>query len=160
MTTGSEEPETPELAGPLYVDASALAKLYFHEPESDALNTLLSGRRDLVASDLAVTEVVSSLARRRREGAVAAAVVRRAHRAMLKHFDAGVFQRTDLTPATHRSAERLLMQIVRVPLRAADALHVALAASAGCAGVVTYDRRLATAAAAVGMAVHPELSEI
>lgn len=160
MTIGSDEPAMPSLAGPLYVDASALAKLYFREPESEALNALLAGRRDLVASDLAVTEVVSSLARRRREGAIGSAVVRRAQRAMLKHLDAGVFQRAELTPVGHRAAERLLMQMVQVPLRAADALHVALAASVGCAAVVTYDRRLATAAAAIGLAVHPDLPEI
>ena len=79
MATGSEREAAP--AGPLYVDASALVKLYLPEPESDDLNRALSGRRDLVGSDMAVTEIVSSLARRRRKGEIDVAAVARLHRA-------------------------------------------------------------------------------
>jgi predicted nucleic acid-binding protein len=99
--------------------------------------------------------VVSSLARRQREGSVSAAVVRRAQRAMLEHLDDGVFQRAELTPACHRAAERLLIHLTDVPLRAADALHLALASGGDCVTLLTYDLRLAQAARAVGLAVVP-----
>jgi uncharacterized protein len=140
----------------VYVDASALAKLYFHESDSDALNARLIERRDLVASDLAVTEVVSALARRQREGIIHVTLVRRTQRAMLDHLTDGVFQRVELTPDCHRVAERLLMQLIQVPLRAADALHLSLCAASDCATMLTYDLRLANAARAMGLAVYPE----
>jgi predicted nucleic acid-binding protein len=147
------------LTGPVYVDASALAKLYFPESDSDRLNRLLAGRRDLVASDLAVTEFVSSLARRQRDGMLSAAVVQRAQRALLDHLDGGVFQRAELTPDCHRVAERLLIQLMQLTLRAADALHLALTAACDCATMLTYDLRLAKAAKAIGLTVYPVLRE-
>jgi len=48
----------------------------------------------------------------------------------------------------HVEAERLLLAQDTVPLRAADALHVALASTMHMAVVVTYDPRLAEAALA------------
>jgi len=144
------------LAGPLYLDASALAKLYLREAGSDALNGLVVGRHDVVVSDLAVTEIMSSLCRRRREGSVTMAVVTRLHRALLGHMEAGVYQRSELIPAVHREAERLLVSLGAVPLRAADALHLALALRAEAASFLTWDRRLGAAARAVGLDVFPE----
>lgn len=154
MATASN-PDVPEVAGPLYFDASALIKLYLPEPESDALNRVVEGRRDAIVSDLAVTEIVSSLCRRRREGAVDAQVVNRLRRQILSHFDSGVYRRVELLPEIHREAERLLVSIERVPLRAADALHLALALSGAAASVLTFDRRLVDAARAVGLNIFP-----
>lgn len=70
MKTGSRRslPRSPDWTGPLYLDASALVKIYMPEPGSDELDAALQGRDDLVISDLAVTEVISALTRRRREG--------------------------------------------------------------------------------------------
>jgi predicted nucleic acid-binding protein len=141
--------------GPIYLDASGLAKLYFHESDSDELNARLAGRRDLVVSDLSITEVASSLVRRNREGAVTADEVRRAHRTMLGHLDDGTFRRVELTIDRHRVAERFLMQLTQISLRAADALHLSLCAGADCATLLTYDLRLAAAARAVGLIVSP-----
>lgn len=146
-----------ELTGPIYVDASALAKLYFPEPDSDELNSLLKGRRDLVASDLAITEVVSSLARRVRDGSLSVIVVQRSQRALLANLDDGVFRRAELTANCHRVAERLLLQLTQVSLRAADALHLSLSAASDCATMLTYDVRLAKAAQCIGLAVWPPI---
>ncbi len=57
----------------IYIDSSALAKLYVPEPESDALDAILRGRRDLLMSELAITELLSAVARKRREGVLTAA---------------------------------------------------------------------------------------
>lgn len=154
MATGSE-PDAPELAGPLYFDASALIKLYLPESESDALNRVVEERRDAIVSDLAITEIVSSLCRRRREGAVSAQVVARLRRQILSHLETGVYRRVELLPEVHREAERLLVSIDRVPLRAADALHLALALSGSAASVLTFDGRLAEAVRAAGLNVFP-----
>lgn len=155
MATASRRRTRQRLPGPLYLDASALVKLYLPETESDDLNRLLMGRRDVVVSDLAVTEIVSSLCRRRREGSLTTAVVARLHRALLGHIEAGVYRRFELLPATHREAERLLVALSAVPLRPADALHLALAVGAEAASLLTWDRRLGAAARAIGMGVFP-----
>lgn len=155
MATASKRRPGPRLAGPLYLDASALVKLYLPEPESNDLNRLLVGRHDVVVSDLAVTEIVSSLCRRRREGSLTTAVVTRLHRALLGHMEAGFYRRFELIPAAHREAERLLISLGTVRLRAADALHLALALGAEAASLLTWDRRLGAAARAVGLGVFP-----
>ena len=136
------------------MDASALAKLYLPEPESDDLNRRLRGYRQTLISDLGVTEMVSACARRRREGTLERDAVSLIHRAILDAVDAGIFLRLTLDPSVHREAERLLM-LDAVALRAADALHLALATEGGANTVVTYDQRLAGAARRLGLQTIP-----
>ncbi len=137
------------IPGPVYLDASALAQIYFRESQSDAIDDALIGRRDLTVSDLAVTELLAALSGRRlgpgqREGAAAARV------ALLGDLDAGIYRRAEIAPATHRAAERLLLSAAR-PLGADDTLHLALAMTAGVASFLTYDRRRAQAAGSLGL---------
>lgn len=141
------------MPGPIYCDASALVKLYLPEPESGQVNRLVQGRRDLIVSDLAVTEIVSSIARRWRDGVVDRETVTRLQRVILADLDGDLFQRADLTPSTHREAERLLLSLSTVPLRAADALHLALAVTHRAMTMLTFDRRLADAAQAAGLQI-------
>ena len=139
------------VSSPVYLDTSALAKIYIAEAESDALETMLVGRRDLFVSDLAVSELTSTIARRAREAELSAAQARRLYQRVLRDLAGGEFRRAELTAATHRAAERLLMGLGRrVALRAADALHLALAGIAGARVLVTFDRRMETAARALG----------
>jgi hypothetical protein len=138
-------------ASPLYLDTSALAKIYVQESNSDALDAALTGRRDLLISELAITELTSALARRLREGQVDATVGRRIYQQLLRDVRAGEYRLLDLTSATHREAERLLLTLGRhVPLRAADSLHLAAAALADARALVTYDRQMHAAALALG----------
>jgi hypothetical protein len=138
-------------ASPLYLDTSALAKIYVQEPDSDDLDAALTGRRDLLIAELALTELTSALARHVREGQVDAAAGRRIYNQLLRDVRAGEYRLLDLTPATHREAERLLLTLGRhVPLRAADSLHLAVAALADTRALVTYDRQLHAAALALG----------
>ena len=161
MKTGSKPLSRPksDWIGPIYLDASALVKLYLPEPESDALDAALQGREDLVVSDLAVTEVVSALARRRREGEVSAQDLARLHRKILADLDAEIFRRAHLLPEVHRQAERLLMSIDTIALRAADALHLALALASKAASIVTFDRRMAEAATRLALSPLPPNKE-
>jgi hypothetical protein len=138
-------------ASPLYLDTSALAKIYVQEPDSDDLDAALTGRRDLLIAELALTELTSALARHVREGQVDAAAGRRIYNQLLRDVRAGEYRLLDLTPATHREAERLLLTLGRhVPLRAADSLHLAAAALSDARALVTYDRHLRSAALALG----------
>lgn len=139
--------------GPIYVDASALVKIYLPEAESRRVERILEGRSDLLVSDLAVTEVISAAARRRREGSLSREAIHRLYRAMLKDMEANMFQRIDLLSSVFREAERLLLLGETVPLRAADALHIALAAGGGAKAILTFDSRLAAAAGFSGLAL-------
>ena len=147
----SSEPAWPE---PLYLDASALVKLLVPEPESEALNQALVGAEDVIISDLALTEMASALGRRMRERRLAATEARRLQREAEKL--ARACHRVELTPPTHRRAERLLLSSRETPLRALDALHLATALAADAATVVSYDPRLRAAALAQGLSVAPE----
>jgi len=142
--------------GPLYLDASALVKLYLPEPGSDALDAALQGRSDLTTSDLAITEIVSAISRRRREGLLPSSSCARLHRRILADIENGFYSRCDLMPDVHREAERLMLAIDNVTLRAADALHLALASLSGAAAIVTYDVRLAEAATRIGLNSLPD----
>jgi predicted nucleic acid-binding protein len=135
----------------LYLDASALVKLYLPEPGSDALDAAIRGRTDLLISDLAITEIVSAISRRRREGMLPASSCARLHRKILANIEGGLYFKNDLTPEAHREAERLLLAIDDIALCAADALHLALASLSGAAAIVTYDLRLAAAATRIGL---------
>lgn len=157
MKTASNRPDSSQglWIGPLYLDSSALAKLYAPEEGSAELDACLRGRTDLLVSDLAVTEIVSAVARRRREAALSVVAAANLHRMILLDIHSGIFLKTDLLPETHREAERLLLAAGEASLRAADALHLALASLAGAASIVTYDRRLAAAALSTGLNVVP-----
>jgi predicted nucleic acid-binding protein len=143
----------PGIPGPVYLDASAWVKLYVRESHSDTLNKALLGRRDVFASDLGATEVASALGRACREGRLDRIAARRLQRKLRHHTRSGVVQRLDLTPKVHLEAERLLLAADAVALRAADALHIALALLSEMATVVTYDPRLADAARSAGLSV-------
>lgn len=139
-------------AEPVYLDASALVKLFVPEPESDDLNEALSGLTAVIVSDLALTEMASALGRRTREKRLAGAEAQRLYReaSKLRAWSHHV----ELTPPIHRRAERLMLSLA-VPLRALDALHLATALDADAATVVTFDPRLRAAARSQGLFVAP-----
>jgi predicted nucleic acid-binding protein len=106
-------------------------------------------------SDLAVTEIVSALARCQRQNAITRDAVRRIQHAILTRLDQGVYGRVELTRDVHRRAEHGLLTLGDTPLRAVDALHLALATSARAASLASFDARLVAAGRAVGLAICP-----
>jgi len=144
-----------QVPGPLYCDTSALLKLYVSEPGSDEFNRMVQGREDLFVSDLTVTEVACALARRLRQGAGTLETARLMQHAILERLDGGIYHRVELTRDVHRRAERFLLSLIETPLRAADALHLALATSAHAASLASFDARLGAAARAVGLVTYP-----
>ncbi|HEX9876295.1 MAG TPA: type II toxin-antitoxin system VapC family toxin [Gammaproteobacteria bacterium] len=150
----TEPPAQEEAIGvdaAIYVDASALAKLYVPEAESDILDAFLRARRRLMISELAITEVLSAVARRKREGELHAKQANEIHEAVLGDADSGSFGRLDLSPEVHREAERLLFATDSLPLRTLDALHIALAFSGGASHILTFDRRMGEVAVQAGL---------
>lgn len=123
----------------VYLDASALVKLVAHHPESAALLAWLRDRPSQATSVVGVVEVRRAAARHgsvppERLEAVLASVAS-------VGLDAGIIAAAgSLGP---------------VELRTFDAIHLASAALLGAdlEAVATYDRRLAEAAAALGLPV-------
>lgn len=122
-----------------YVDSSAIVKLAVAEPESAALRRYLSRRQPLVSSALARVEVVRALLPSGLEAVARGQQVLR-HLQLLRLTgqvldDAGLLEPTEL---------RLL-----------DAIHLASARLLGPSvkQVVTYDKRMAAAAKAIGWSV-------
>jgi predicted nucleic acid-binding protein len=66
-----------------------------------------------------------------------------------------VYRRVELTREVHRRAEQFLLTLTVTPLRAADALHLALAVSSRAASMASFDARLGVAARAIGLATYP-----
>ena len=144
-TTGAER-----WTEPVYLDASALVKLFVPEEESDALNQALAGLTDVIVSDLALTEMASALSRRTREQRLTRQEAQRLYREASKLHASS--RRAELTPPIHRRAERLMLSLT-IPLRTLDALHLATALDAEAATVVTFDPRLRDAAMSQGLFV-------
>jgi predicted nucleic acid-binding protein len=121
------------------VDSSALVKLVVAEPESDPLRRALGDDPDQVASAIAEVEVVRAVRR------AAPGLVPRAQRVVAQ---LSVVEVTG--PIRARAAS-----LDPSALRSLDALHLATALEIQdeLDAVVTYDARLAAAAAAAGLAV-------
>src|ERR1700682_968999 len=114
MAEQSEHESAGDAAAPasdagIYLDSSALVKLYVPEPESDRLDGFLRGRRGLMLSELAITEVLSAVARRKRDGGLRANHAIQIRDALMADAESGAFDRLELKPAGHPEGERLLL---------------------------------------------------
>ena len=128
------------MAGLAYIDSSALVKLVVPEPETSALEADLAHREGLVASQLAALECRRAIRR---------VASKRAFAAVDDMLEAVLLM--NITPAVLQAAARLDPPL----LRSLDAIHVAtaLATHDPDLEVITYDDRLAAAAAANGLRV-------
>ena len=130
--------------GVAYVDTSALVKLVVHEAESDALERELATWRGLATSSITTIELR-----------------RAARRARLDRRD--VAGEDAISVLLAALAEIPLSAAVRqaaanvepIQLRTLDAIHLASAVALGdhLAVIITYDDRMASAAAALGLQV-------
>lgn len=123
----------------LYLDSSALVKLVVREPESDGLRRYLRRRARRVSCGLARVEVVRAV--RPQGPAAAARAGRLLERVSLLRLDDALLDAAGLLDPA--------------PLRSLDAVHLAAAQTLGdeLSAVVTYDVRMAGAAAALGFEV-------
>ena len=125
----------------LYLDSSALVKLVVSEAESSALRTYLAERRSdaRMAAALARTEVVRAVAM---------------HRSIeLVETARSIIARLHLVPLNNRLLDAAATKLPP-ELRTLDAIHLAAAMTApDLRAIVSYDRRLADAAATAGLAV-------
>jgi uncharacterized protein len=123
----------------VYLDSSALVKLVVLEPESRALRAYLRGEPQRVSCGLARTEVLRAV---RPVGPSAIAAARR------------LLQRIDLIRLDDALFDAAGM-LEPVGLRSLDAIHLAAAhlVAPALRAIVTYDRRMAEGAGALGFTV-------
>jgi uncharacterized protein len=140
---------------PIYLDSSALIKLFVSEAGSGALNLAILGAQDVIIADLTLTEMSSAMGRLTREGRITRAAARIFHQKATELSRS--YRRLELTPPIHRRAERLLLTSTKVPLRTLDALHIASALDADVATMVSYDARLREASELHGLFVAPSV---
>ena len=122
----------------LYLDSSAIVKLVAREPETPELVEAVRADPEVVSSALAWTEIIRAV--RRARGRIAGAREVLEGIALVPIDDGIIRGAADLAP---------------VGLRTLDALHIATALSLGedITSLVTYDDRLAEAAATAGIEV-------
>lgn len=141
----------------LYLDTSALAKLYVAEPETAGLAAFVRRRSPpLPFSSLHELEITHALERRRADGDLTTDQANRIRAALDKDLESGVLARPSADwPGTFARAIHLLRQ--HRGLRSLDALHIGHALEAGAVWFVTYDQRQAKAARAEGLKLWPDL---
>ena len=124
----------------VYLDASALVKLILPEPETPALRTFLAGAAAITSSRLAHVEVLRAVARFAQPGDE-----EHANKVLEGVLTIELDERIGILAAT----------VSPSLLRSLDAIHLAsaLVVREEVDSMVTYDRRLADAARAAGIAV-------
>lgn len=133
-------------------DSSALVKLLVEETGTDVAVALWDQASGVVASRLAVPEVRAALVSAERSGRVDQVTARVAHDEWRRYHDALLFMEVSA-----EIADRAAVLVVGHPLSGADAVHLATALALREVEPVlaTWDRRLASAAVAEGLAVVP-----
>jgi predicted nucleic acid-binding protein len=121
-----------------YFDSSAIVKLVAREPETIALVDAVREDPDVVSSELALTEVVRAVARAGGGTSRADAVL---DGIALVPIDGAILRDAAVLETTS--------------MRTLDAIHLSTALSLGrdLDAVITYDQRLAEAAARAGLTV-------
>ena len=132
----------------VFLDSSALAKRYVQEPDSDRVEAILSSASALGVSVICLSEVVSALCRRRREGKLSRPQYLQAKRALLSDIED-----TSVIGITEQVVARAVELLERWSLRSSDSLHVACAAEWSTQLFVSADERQCAAAKAYGLRV-------
>ena len=138
----------------VYVDTSALAKLYLPEDRSDDVDSFLRSRAPVLISSLTVTEMRSLLARRRREGGIDINDEVRVFAVFEDDVRKGHLVRAPLRDNLHDAAAGLITSLPDVALRTLDALHLAVVQERGLCELATADAVMLAAGRKLGLVVH------
>jgi predicted nucleic acid-binding protein len=133
-------------------DTSAVIKLILDEEGSAKAATLWASGARRIGSALALPEAVGALAAASRDGRLRPAP----HRDALRRLRS-LWAETTVVHLDRTLAEQAAVLAARRALSGADAVHLAAALAVRTPGLVfaTWDRRLAEAAQAEGLAVAP-----
>lgn len=135
----------------LYLDASVLVALFVIDPVAACAEAYLSAHPAvIVVSDFGAAEFSSAVARRVRMRDLTGGEGRLAF-ANFDDWTARSTSRENVIAVDIAAADRILRRL-DVNLRTPDAIHIAIARRLD-AVLLTFDRQMATAARALGMAV-------
>ena len=137
----------------VYVDTSALAKLYVNEPGSDEFEDWIRATDGVTISSLTIVEMRSLLARRRRLGEIDADAERRAFSLFRQHVDARFLALEAVKDEHVLTAARMLDSIPGCGLRTLDAIHLSICQALDPAQLATADAVMAAAAGELGIEV-------
>ena len=132
----------------VFLDSSALSKRYVEEPGAVRLEQILAAASALGISRICLTEIISALSRRRREGSLSRNQYQKAKQALLTDIgDASVVNLTDDVML------RAVGLLERWPLRSSDSIHIACASEWQADLFVSADAQQCKAASNYGLRV-------
>jgi len=137
----------------IFVETSAVARWYLPELRSVEIGRWFELHAPVDISTLAIAEMRSVLARKQRTGDLDAAAVVRVWAAFQAQLGEGVFVRHEVADRHVAAVPALIDRLPDHPLRTLDALYLAHALDLHASAVVTADRVLANAAAALSFDV-------
>jgi predicted nucleic acid-binding protein len=136
----------------MYLDSAYIAKYYVNEPDADLVRNLVRNARYVCSSSWAALEVTCVFKRHVRERALLSSHGNELLDLFRAHVDAGLWNLVPVTEALLRRTATLIRGVPsHVPIRAADAVHLATALDAGEPEIWTNDRHLLAAATHVGL---------
>ena len=136
----------------VYLDTSALIKLYVAEAFSNEVERLVAAADGLVISRLSMLEWHCAMARRLRTGQITQDYLNIARTEFTRHLADGYFRIVSFDDTLLIDALRVLDSVNPVPLRTLDAIHLTAARNAGVARLATADRVMADAANTLNLA--------
>ena len=135
----------------MYIDTSLLVPYYCQEAMSRLAERTLRGDPRPAISDLVEVEFFSALARKVRAREMSGADATRTGERFLNHLQAGLYARIAVQRRHYEGARAWLARFT-LPLRALDALHIAVA-HAEELRLATADQDLSRSAKSLGVAV-------
>jgi predicted nucleic acid-binding protein len=137
---------------PLYLDTSCLLKLFFLEPESEAVVAALSGEHHVVVSELTRLEAETQL----RARLVGGLLTRPRHRRITEELTRTLSREPFVVAAFPMDAfggAREIAQSAKVHCRTLDLLHLAAMSASGLKRLFTNDRTQCKVARSLGLSV-------
>jgi predicted nucleic acid-binding protein len=137
----------------VYLDTSALIKLYVAEAFSTEVERLVAEVDGLVISRLSMLEWHCAMSRRLRAGLITENYLNLARTEFTRHLAEGYYRIVPFDDTLLINALRVLDSAQPVPLRTLDAIHLTSARNAGVARLATADRVMTDAANRLNMTV-------
>lgn len=133
-----------------FFDSSAIAKRYIKENGSELVDQLFLEADSIVVSSICLPEIMSALARRRREKKLSTAQYNQCKRSAIEDFS--TFEVCQLSPDVIR---RSIILLENAELRTLDALQLACAIETKESVFVSSDKRQNAAAEQFSLKINP-----
>ncbi len=136
----------------MYLDTSAIVKLYVREPNSESIANAVAGQ-PVCSSRLAAPELFSALLRKERERAITESLRRAAWSRWHQHASLGQIQLIPISDHVLHQAWAFMQQCHPLALKTLDAIHLASFAEIDAGPLLTTDEQMRAAARHLGFAV-------